>query len=444
MNSKNIFTRNQIKFSLKNATEEFSLIRLRMTINGVRFSYCLPVDYKIKTAYWDKEAGKAFETAKQHKDLKGNSMLQVTLQNINREIEKTASTLIKIIESYKSRDISPTASQIQEELRKNLKSKQEETKQVITDLISYIDYYIDLCEQGKILNGGSTRLTPATIATYQSTKNILQKYAKARNKVLSLDSITNEFKNDFINFLYDTKHHTGEYKLNSIGKYIKTLKVFMRHAYDNNVTTNNSVFKKNFAPPREDANTIYLSEKELDTLYALELPDNQAEVRDCFLVSCYTGLRYSDILNLSMDHINWKKNTISIDTYKTHNRVVIPIHPRVKEILGKYDNRPPKPQCNQSTNRLLKKLCEKAGITELMTYTETVGGKRKEQTVRKCDKVTTHTARRSFATNAFKADMSTLSIMAMTGHKTESSFMKYIRISKEENAQLLQTHEFFM
>lgn len=107
-----------------------------MTINGVRFSYCLPVDYKIKTAYWDKETGK------QHKDLKGNSMLQVALQNINREIEKTASILIKIIESYKSRDISPTASKIQEELRKNLKSKQEEGKQVITYLISYIDYYI--------------------------------------------------------------------------------------------------------------------------------------------------------------------------------------------------------------------------------------------------------------------------------------------------------------
>lgn len=89
-----------------------------------------------------------------------------------------------------------------------------------------------------------------------------------------------------------------------------------------------------------------------------------------------------------MDHINWKKNTISIDTYKIHNRVIIPIHKRVKEILGKYYNRTPKPQCNQSANRLLKKLCDNAGITELMTYTETVGGKRKEQTVRKCDKVT--------------------------------------------------------
>lgn len=145
-----------------------------------------------------------------------------------------------------------------------------------------------------------------------------------------------------------------------------------------------------------------------------------------------------------MKHINLKKNTITIVTYKTRNQVVIPIHRIVKEILERYGNRPPTPQCNQSTNRMLKKLCEQAGITEVISYTETVGGIHKECTARKCDKVTTHTARRSFATNAYKRNVPTLAIMAITGHKTETSFMKYIRISKEENAQLLQTHEFFV
>ena len=71
------------------------------------------------------------------------------------------------------------------------------------------------------------------------------------------------------------------------------------------------------------------------------------------------------------------------------------------------------------------------------------GGTRKECTFRKFEKVTTHTARRSFATNAFMQKLSPLSIMAMTDHKTETSFMKYIRISKEENAQLIQDHKFF-
>ena len=39
MNNKNIFTQNSAKFSLMNATQEFSLIRLRMTIGGLHFSY---------------------------------------------------------------------------------------------------------------------------------------------------------------------------------------------------------------------------------------------------------------------------------------------------------------------------------------------------------------------------------------------------------------------
>lgn len=444
MSNKNIFTQNQIKFSLKNATQEFSLIRLRMTIKGVRFCYCLPTEYKIKSAYWDKEAGKAMEDAKRNKALKGNPQLQVALRNINKEIEKTTHTLIKIVESYKSRDITPTASLVKDELRKALKNKQEDEKPLFTDFITYIDYYMDLCKEGKVLNMDGTRLSPATLATYKSTRNILKKYTTARNITLKMDAITPDFRNDFINYLYETKHHNGEYKLNSIGKFIKTIKLFMRHAFDNNITTNNSVFRKDFTPPKEEANTIYLTEDELDALYKLELPPNQEQVRDCFLISCYTGLRYSDISQLDIKHINLEKNTITKITQKTRNKVIIPIHRIVKEILEKYENKPPQPQCNQATNRMLKKLCEQAGITESISYTETVGGIHKECIIRKCDKVTTHTARRSFATNAYKRNVPTLAIMAITGHKTESSFMKYIRISKEENAQLLQTHEFFV
>lgn len=57
--------------------------------------------------------------------------------------------------------------------------------------------------------------------------------------------------------------------------------------------------------------------------------------------------------------------------------------------------------------------------------------------------VLSHTARRSFATNAYLAGLPPISIMKITGHKTESSFMKYIKISEKENAIQLKGHEFF-
>ena len=427
MNS--IFTKSCIKFSLKNAASEFSLIRLRMTINGIRFSYCLPVGYKIRTTYWDKETGKAIEDSKKNPILKGNAMLQVSMQNINKEIEKTTNTLIKIIESYKSRDITPSASLIQEELRKAMKNKQGEEKPTITDLVSYIDYYIDLCKQGKVLKTSGTKLTPATLATYKSTRKVLKEYASTRNKVLLLDAINFEFKNDFVTFLYENKHNKGEYRLNTVDKFLKTIVVFMRHAFENNFTNNNAALKKGFKIPREDSNAIYLTENELKTLYELKLPINEAEVRDSFLLSCYTGLRYSDISRLSTKHLNFEDNTINMVTYKTNQQVIIPMKQLVREIIEKYDNKPPKPQCNQATNRMLKKVCKQAGITDLISNTETVGGKRKECTFYKYEKVTTHTGRRSFATNAYKSGLPSIYIMKITGHKTDDSFMKNMALS---------------
>ena len=57
--------------------------------------------------------------------------------------------------------------------------------------------------------------------------------------------------------------------------------------------------------------------------------------------------------------------------------------------------------------------------------------------------ITAHTARRSFATNAFLAGVPTIQIMKLTGHKTEKVFMTYIKITGKENARKLQLHPFF-
>lgn len=63
-----------------------------------------------------------------------------------------------------------------------------------------------------------------------------------------------------------------------------------------------------------------------------------------------------------------------------------------------------------------------AEITNFVSIIETTGGVRQEVTYEKCDMVTSHTARRSFATNAYRAGIPSLSIMQITGHTTESSF----------------------
>ncbi len=70
----------------------------------------------------------------------------------------------------------------------------------------------------------------------------------------------------------------------------------------------------------------------------------------------------------------------------------------------------------------------------------TRGGKRVVITVEKWKLVSSHTARRSFATNLYKSNFPAISIMKITGHKTEKAFLKYIKVTPEEHAKLLAEH----
>ena len=302
---------------------------------------------------------------------------------------------------------------------------------------------ISLCKDGTILNSKGGRLAAGTIQSYASTLKILKQYCASRRTKLGLDGVTVSFYNDFVKFMNEASHSRGKYKPNVIGKFVKSMKAMLRYAYENNYTTNDDFKRREFKVYKENVETVYLTEKELNSLYKLELNENDSCVRDSFIVSSYTGLRYSDIARLQQKHLDFEHKLLTIVTQKTNTLVVIPMHPKVEAIFRKYGYQPPKVQSNQSTNRVLKRLCRKAGITNFVSIVETSGGIKHEVTYEKCDMITSHTARRSFATNAYRAGIPSLSIMQITGHSTETSFMKYIRISKEENAIALSKHTFF-
>ena len=88
-------------------------------------------------------------------------------------------------------------------------------------------------------------------------------------------------------------------------------------------------------------------------------------------------------------------------------------------------------------------VASRAGIKEPVTIERSKGVFIVGQVIEKYNLVTSHTARRSFATNAFLAGVPTLSIMKITGHKTEASFMRYIKMSAKDNAIKMQQHPFF-
>jgi integrase len=165
------------------------------------------------------------------------------------------------------------------------------------------------------------------------------------------------------------------------------------------------------------------------------------KTRDLFLIGSYPGFRFSDFSTLGKENFG-SDDMIQKRTVKTEQNVVIPVHPVVRSIIGKYGGEIPKVSY-PTFNETLRKVVKAAGIDYSVSYTRTRGGISETVTEPKWKLVGSHTARRSFATNAHLSGVPAISIMKMTGHRTESSFMKYIRITLTENARLLQNHSFF-
>ena len=122
--------------------------------------------------------------------------------------------------------------------------------------------------------------------------------------------------------------------------------------------------------------------------------------------------------------------------------MIIPASPRLVKCLKRNKGASPK-LSQQKFNEAIKTVCEKIGMTSPVHYSKSKGAGREHVTERRCDMVSSHTARRTGATLLYKSGVPIKQCMMVTGHKDHQSFMRYIRISKEENAELLASNPFF-
>ena len=194
-----------------------------------------------------------------------------------------------------------------------------------------------------------------------------------------------------------------------------------------------------FRTGREETDSIYLNEQELELIMNLDEFSNKGEeiVRDIFVLGCYTGLRFSNYSQLNLDYINDGK--LVIIQKKTKQKVTIPIHPYVKNIIDKYGGILPEVPTNQEFNRTLKDIGRR--IPELdVPFAKQITRHRKKvvEESRKWEKICTHTARRSFCTNMYLMGVPVMTIMAISGHKTEKSFRTYIKAAPEEHARIME------
>lgn len=272
-------------------------------------------------------------------------------------------------------------------------------------------------------------------AMYLQAYNYIADYATDIDYDLYTHNINEEFAEGFLDYLR-TKGLMLSTVKSTFAKITALLNKADRRGYAVDKTFSDCTIKD------EDTDSVYLSMIEITRIFYFQgLKKKEEIVRDYFVLGCLTGLRFSDYSRISRQ--NFQKDLLVIRTKKTGVLVKIPVHPFVRDIFEKYEWKLPRCHSIQAFNRQIKNICKKIGLDNDTTYNRTHGYDVISKTIPKYELISSHTARRSCATNMYKEGIPTWVIMQITGHRTERAFFRYIRITQDEAINSLKGHKFY-
>lgn len=395
-------------------------IYLQVVSNKQKIKYFFK-EFKVPPTEWNKE------TKQVSKRVEGWNAINARLNKYKSEIDLE---LLKL-------DTAPEPTELKKLITKIITGKEPEIViETKNTFFGYVDDFIHRSQIGTRKTSTGSSIADSTTKIYITLRYILKAYEAEHNCKLSFENIDLDFFSSFMNYLQATK----KYKQNTIYKHIRSLKTIMREAYEAEKHTNIKFMNSSFTASTENTTQIYLNEMELMELYKLDLHNNHRldKIRDLFIIECHTAMRYSDLYQIKKENItkSGKDLFLNYTQQKTKKDVAVPLSDISINILKKYDYNIPPPPSNQKYNAYLKELCQMLPSLHRMERIEyTKGGKKSFETIEKYKLVSSHTGRRSFATNANKLGHITSDIMAITGHTTEKSFFKYIRTTKDEKAK---------
>lgn len=314
----------------------------------------------------------------------------------------------------------------------------------------WVQKYIDDCD--KRLYKGKP-IAKRTKQHYETTINKLNSYEKHHKIKLRFQDVDLEFYRNFLNFCINVERLNN----NTTGGYIANLKMWCKNIEIEGLPINLQYKHSEFATISNKTKDIYLSEIEINKIYNHDFSHSERleNVRDNFIIGLRTGLRISDFMKLNK--LDFKNGFIEIETTKTGRNVVIPMHDQIKNILARRNGDLPNQISDQKFNKYIKEVCKEIGFTEKIEGGKMINkkdekdyfpdkkaiSKNKNRKVfgdyPKHELITSHTCRRSFASNLYGV-LSNMTIMAITGHTTESQFLKYIKITPREHAEKLKVH----
>lgn len=440
INIQNKFTM-RLNFNLKslaNVGSKKSQIWLTTTIKGKRVR--VYTGLLIEKEYWKKttrsEVGECAITG-----IRLSRVVNEENERVNRELSKILNYCKEYGEMVSRQDLmSEPLEHSADNFKRIIECKIRGVEaQIRKNPKDFIEDYIK--RKARMTNRNTQcRIVSGTVYNHKNALRRLMLFCEEERLGLVWELFNDRFEERFTAWMQDKG-----YSANTISSQYSIMKVWLSAAEKEKYT--NDIDFHDWITKCHDVENIYLTEEEIERIYRLDLSSEELrsqidprqrieETRDMFVVACWTGLRFGDWKDLSNVEING--NMMTVHTKKTNKTVIIPLHPFVKEVYEKYGNRFPKVVHKTHTLQQIRLCAKWAGIDEHTTLSRVRGGRTIVEQGPKYDFVMNHTARRSFATNLYlKNIVPTPSIMAITGHTTETNFKKYIKVDKLQHAKIV-------
>lgn len=255
-----------------------------------------------------------------------------------------------------------------------------------------------------------------TLERYETSLKHTKDFLLWKYKVTDIDilKIDHAFITDYEFYLRTVRNCAN----NTAVKYIKNFNKIIKICLANNWLERNPF--ANYKSKVKEVERVYLSEKEVQEIINKDFgTDRLSLVRDIFLFSCFTGLAYIDVKNLTKSHISFGidgEKWIFTHRQKTESASKIPILPVTQMIIEKYENHPQSINedrllpifSNQKMNAYLKEIATVCNINKELTF---------------------HIARHTFATTITLTNGVPIeSVSKMLGHKNLRTTQHYAKV----------------
>jgi integrase len=272
----------------------------------------------------------------------------------------------------------------------------------------------------------------ATIKRYDNIKNILKKFEIAKKYKFTFSNINDFFHREFTAYCMDDLKHIN----NTYSRNLGLFKTFMFWARKKNYTYNDAFleFKK---VERVITNQIALTIEDLNKLMQHQFESSKLErVRDVFVFACVTGMRFGELSLITKTNVTDDFIILKEDKDETKEAREIPLTSLSRYILLKYDYKLPL-IANQKQNQYIKDVFQELEYNHKVQKVTTKGKENIKEDLFFYDRISTHTARRTFITMMKRQGKSDKLIASITGHNDMKTLNQYYQISEPEKKEAM-------